>query len=502
MNRTFSLVSIIILSLVFNISAASSETKNLRYVKKGVDENNIKIVSFNYEFKNGTCEIKLTCEAPEDMGYSFFNPPEGDKIMFFKPEGLKKGVNAINLEFPEKSYNDLTEKILTFSFRFKAADKEAYLVTNFGDHKLPFDDGTNEITSLPVYDEKSDKLWQVDLRGADVSKINVADRFNDLIHADFDTDTRWPSKLPEKFDPAKIMQLGKMPGLNLVRLHEKGITAKGVSIAVIDQKLLRDHDEYAGRIKHYEEIKCSQSEPQMHSAAVVSLAAGKTVGAAPQADIYYIATTFGTSEGDKNFDMNFTPLAEAINKILDINLKLPKPEKIRVISVSVGWMKNSKGYEDVMKAAERAKKDGVFLISTSLDEVYGFEIYGLGRTPLSDPDDVNSYMPGIFWSSDFYKYPERFSKPMLLVPMDSRTYAGHSHKSQYSFNSEGGLSWAVPYAAGVYALMCQVKPDLTPEIFWKAALDTGSEITLKKDGKEIKFGKILNPVKLKDALAR
>ena len=478
MKKVYSILLIIILLLNFNICRANSETINLNYMKTGIDENNIKIKSLDYKLTGETYEINLICEVPEDMGYSFFNPPFADVIKIFDLNGLKKGVNTINLKFSKKACESLSDKHLIFDFIWNSGGKEAFFSTIIADN--------NELA---------------DLRGMDISKRNVANRFDDLIHSDFDTETKWPSKLPQKFNPARIMELGKIPGLNIRQLHEKGITGKGISIAVIDQKLLREHDEYANRIKHYEEIKCPPGEPQMHSAAVLSLAAGKTVGTAPQADIYYIATTFVASDGDKKFDMNFTPLADAINKILDINLKLSKLEKIRAISISVGWMKNSKGYQEVTKAVERAKKDGVFIISTCLDEIYGFEIHGLGRTPLSDPDDVNSYMPAIFWSSDFYKYPERFSRPMLLVPMDARTYAGCQHKSQYSFNNEGGLSWAIPYVAGVYVLMCQVKPDLTPEIFWKAALETGSEINLKKDGKDIKFGRILNPVKLKDALA-
>lgn len=52
-----------------------------------------------------------------------------------------------------------------------------------------------------------------------------------------------------------------------------------------------------------------------------------------------------------------------------------------------------------------------------------------------------------------------------------------------------------PYLAGIYALACQVNPDITPEIFWAAALKTGELRTVHKG--ETKFqGKNINPVKL------
>ena len=52
-----------------------------------------------------------------------------------------------------------------------------------------------------------------------------------------------------------------------------------------------------------------------------------------------------------------------------------------------------------------------------------------------------------------------------------------------------------PYLAGIYALACQVKQDITPEIFWAAALKTGEERTVQKGEKKLR-GKIINPVKL------
>ena len=56
------------------------------------------------------------------------------------------------------------------------------------------------------------------------------------------------------------------------------------------------------------------------------------------------------------------------------------------------------------------------------------------------------------------------------------------------------------YLAGLYALACQVKPTVTPEEFWSVGLETGKTITIDKDGKTYKFGKIVDPVALVNAL--
>jgi hypothetical protein len=89
----------------------------------------------------------------------------------------------------------------------------------------------------------------------------------------------------------------KNPGLGVRRLHEKGITGRGVRVAILDQPLLVDHQEYVERVRLYEEIDLQgRTEPAMHGAAVASIAVGKTVGVAPEAELYYIAKY--------NFDRN------------------------------------------------------------------------------------------------------------------------------------------------------------------------------------------------------
>jgi subtilisin family serine protease len=49
------------------------------------------------------------------------------------------------------------------------------------------------------------------------------------------------------FDPTRVTESGKDRGLEMRALHARGITGKGVGIAVIDQPLLVNHVEYADR---------------------------------------------------------------------------------------------------------------------------------------------------------------------------------------------------------------------------------------------------------------
>ena len=353
----------------------------------------------------------------------------------------------------------------------------------------------SKLTSIPKFDVNSTDPWQVDLRSRDLTEINMSTSLADLIYADFDSKTQWPGsdKIPVDFDTQKIMETGKDPGLGMRALHEQGITGKGVGIAIIDQTLLVDHVEYKDRIRVYEEaedITGGWVEVQMHGPAVASIAVGKTVGVAPEADLYYIATgDCGGASGIQ--DLDFSCRAKAIQRIVEINKSLPADHKIRVLSMSIGWVPDSKGYDEITAAVNEAKSAGIFVISSSLSETYGLNFHGLGRSSLSDPNAFQSYEPGLWWQQQFYE--QGLAKDTLLVPMDSRTTASPTGTEDYVFYREGGWSWSIPYLASTYALAVQVKPDITPNEFWETALKTGKTIQLQHAGQDYKLGVILDP---------
>jgi hypothetical protein len=363
--------------------------------------------------------------------------------------------------------------------------------------------GRGRLQSVPAYNPTNARTaFQVDLRGFDLSLLNIGDRLADLRHADFDSKTRWPAKLPKGFDPARLMELGKDPGLQVRELHARGVTGRGVSIAIIDQNLLVDHVEYRDRLRLYEEIHTWNGAAEMHGSAVASVAVGKTIGVAPESDLYYLAATSGTAAGNK-WDFDLTWQAKSIDRLLEINAGLPKENRIRVISMSIGWEPPTKGYHEIMAAVERAKKAGVFVISTALEQTHSLELQGLGREPSANPNSFASYRPGSFWAPEFWGGTYRIVPGRcLLVPMDARCLASPTGPDDYFFNSDGGLSWSVPWIAGLYALACQVKPDITPEQFWAAALGTGQTIHIHNDRTKVELGTIANPVALIESLQR
>lgn len=365
----------------------------------------------------------------------------------------------------------------------------------------PVDFGRGKLSELSVYSPESTSPFQVDLRGTDLSQVNVADRLSDLLHADFDSRTVWPPTLPDGFVPSKILDLGKLPGLRMRELHRRGITGKGIGLAIIDQTLLVDHQEYRDRLKTYEELHSPRGAPaQMHGPAVASIAVGQSVGVAPEADLYYLAEMHGELVQGK-LEWDFTWLAHAIDRLVEINGTLPKEHRIRVISISVGWSPGQKGCDATDTAVAQATQAGIFVISTALERTHQLAFHGLGRDPLQDPDQTESYGLGSWWARSFLNGSRRFNPgERLLVPMDARTTASPTGPEDYVYYANGGWSWSVPYLAGLYALACQVDPDVTPELFWATALGTGRVITLAPEGQRLELGTIVDPIALIEAL--
>ena len=337
-----------------------------------------------------------------------------------------------------------------------------------------------------------------DLRSYDLSALDLASSNDALSEASFDTDTVWPQALPEGFSPDDILALGKNPGLGVRALHEQGITGENVGIAIIDQNLLLDHDEYKENIMLYEVVDCVINRTQMHGAAVTSLAAGNTTGVAPDARVYYIASTFSLDDR--------TNMVNAMRRVLEINAALPEGEKIRVVSISAGVDPHMKGYDEFMEVVEAAKRENIFVVTPSLFSNYACTLMGLGRAQTADPDDFASYTAGRFWRDSlsdeaFLSYlSSSGTQSILLVPMDARAYAAHTDASAYAYDSTGGMSWACPWLAGLYALCAQVNPSVTPDAFLELAIETGHPFTAAHENEPLSFGRIANPAALVDSL--
>lgn len=340
--------------------------------------------------------------------------------------------------------------------------------------------------------------YDVNLRESDLSGLDLRNELNLLEKATFDSHTIWPTTLPKEFNPNKIIEIGKNPGLNVRDLHKQGITGKGVSVGIIDFPLLINHVEYDGRIKFYDEVNINFSSAHFHGTAVTSILGGKTVGVAPEVNFYYIGC-YPLNGSRENPVVDFKYVAEALDRLVEVNKTLAASDKIRVISLQIGWDLDSLGADSLNESVRRATDDGIFVISTSMDFYNKYPFNGLNREVYSNPDDLSSYLPGLFYNKEFFRNMD-FFKGSVYFPMDSRAVATATGNMDYLFTREGGFSWVVPYIAGLYALSCQVNPEVTPDLFWEKAYETGDILELKMDTEMYTIDRMVNPVKLIESL--
>jgi hypothetical protein len=349
------------------------------------------------------------------------------------------------------------------------------------------DRGTLE--ALPRFDPYRGSGFQVDLRGRDLTGLDLRERRGDLQHSIFNSWTKWPTQLPADFDPTRVLARNQTPGLGLRALHRQGITGKGVGVAIVDQELLVSHVEYADRLKLYEEIHGLAQQAEMHGPVVASIAVGRTLGVAPEADLYYIAhapipdtvdeSAFETGE----IANDYTSTAQGIRRLLEINRKLPPEHRIRAIAISLGFMKDWAGYQEVTEAIAAARKERVFVTCVNMEEFYGVYVGGLSHDMLKDPDAVeNCELPAIPFGPGYLEQRANQEWPQLMVPQSARTFADAAGDDRYFYMGDGGASWRPPFLAGLYALACQVKPEITPEEFLAKAVETGETRTITVKG--------------------
>ena len=345
--------------------------------------------------------------------------------------------------------------------------------------------------SASVWDGENADIWGYDVRSCDVSAEDFSG-IEDWNVISFNSDTVWPAadKMPEDMDPEAILERSKDPGLGIRALHEQGITGEGVGIAIIDQGLYTGHEQYAENLMVYECLHASDGQDaQMHGSAVASIAVGKDVGVAPGAKLYYIACDFGHWT-DYGYEYDLSILADGIYRVLEINRSLPQEDNIRVISVSIGYSPDTPGYQELADAVQAAAEEGILVLTASSNRFYpGFNFCGMSREGLADPNDPQAYRPAA-WLADI--------RPAvtddILVPMGGRAYAGCTGETDYEWMYSGGMSWAVPWLSGFYALCCQAAPDCAVEQFFRVVQDTASVNLIHENAYgKCNYGKIIDP---------
>ena len=320
--------------------------------------------------------------------------------------------------------------------------------------------------ALPSVNPYDDVRGPFGFMGGDLSFYDFTDSGNKIRTLWFNEKTIFPSsdKMPsdEKLQPEYIMKAGKNPGLGVRSIHEQGITGKGVNVAIIDQAMPVNHPEYDGKIIEYADL--SGFSFSMHGPGVTSLLVGENIGTAPGAKVYYYsAEKYIDGKGDAE------AYAQALDMIVEKNNTLADGEKIRVVSISAApvpsnniWV-NGEMYIESVRCAQEA---GILVLDCSNE----FGIIGACGYDFDNPEDVTLCKPG-FIASQSQGWND---KTDILAPIWYRTVAEIYSEDDfsYAYEAQGGLSWGIPYAAGILALGWEIRPELTPDEIVQILSDT------------------------------
>jgi hypothetical protein len=294
-----------------------------------------------------------------------------------------------------------------------------------------------------------------DVRSKDLSSLDLRTSGDLLSTLAYNQATKWPAAemLPKDVTPARILEEGKTPGLGVPALHARGITGKGVSVAIIDQPIKRDHPEYTEALARYENL-CDprpETETSMHGPAVASLLVGRSCGTAPGARLYHVAIPM--------WERDAKHYADALRLVMQWNGELAAGEKIRVVSISAAPIQSSEklaNEEEWNKALGEAQAAGLLVLDCTERDGFIAPCY----QSFADRESPAACTPGFpsdRWFGD--------GDGLLLAPVSRRTTAEarRDEPDGYIYWGRGGLSWGIPYVAGVAALGWQVNPNLTAE---------------------------------------
>lgn len=292
-----------------------------------------------------------------------------------------------------------------------------------------------------------------------------------LVKIPFDHNTKWPeeNKLPMGFSPDKILEKCKDPGLGVRQLHKNDITGKGISVAVFDKPMIPNHKEFEDRINYIRIAPEDEKKFEFHFHGIqcASILAGKTVGVAPDVELYYYACP------DNKIDHSYY-YSLAIDKVIEKNKTLPSQKKIRIISIS--------DYFDVKyKAAlDKAENEGIVVIYSGL--LYDHNFLWGGASSLKDKNTPINYE-----YADWCLENNKVNEDSLLIPGSYRTTASNTEKNSYIYSVEGGCSFAIPYVAGLVALAFQENKDLTVDEIFNLLHETKSRLSDKNVVNPTKF---------------
>ncbi len=292
--------------------------------------------------------------------------------------------------------------------------------------------------------------------------------------------------------------------LGLKELWDRGLTGKGVGIAVIDTGAA-PHPDYKDRITSFVDFVNDRKEPyddRGHGSHVCGIAAGngsaskgKYCGAAPEASL--VALKVFDHEGNTNSSLIIKAIQYAVSNKERLG--------IRVINISIGAPAKMSALDDpVVQAVEAATRAGLLVVCASGNrgpwpetiDTPGIAPSALTVGATNDMNTVDLKDDKVSMFSGSGPTPkDKIMKPDLVAPGENIVSCGLNG----DYVEKSGTSMASPLVSGIAALLYQGHPEVQPKQM-KANLK-GTSQKIRSYIEEVQGKGVIQPIKAEAALS-
>lgn len=233
-------------------------------------------------------------------------------------------------------------------------------------------------------------------------------------------------------------------------LHNQGIDGRGVNIAVIDFAFEIIPDELKECIVFHQNCKYDY-EVHFHGTTVATQIAGKNLGVAPKANIFF----YGTRQTKDNI------MIDDYDALCDIYEKNKKGANIKIINISASKQRENEKYNEIIN---KLLEQGCNVID-SLDFAEYFT--SINRNPNTGKLYYSDWQEATMEDG---KYNEK-----IAIITGGKMTPLVTTEHDYLYCGQATYSWAIPKLTGFFALALQIQPDLTYDEFIELAISTKIE---------------------------
>ncbi len=277
--------------------------------------------------------------------------------------------------------------------------------------------------------------------------------------------------------------------LGINRLHQSGITGKGVGVAILDSGIC-DHPDFRGRIVGFKDFVNERNgiyDDEGHGSHVAGIIAGDGKmsgglfrGVAPEADIISLKVLDNKGIGKEN------NVIEGIRWIIDNGRRL----NIRVVNISFGTFgKRGEENKRLVETVELLWDLGYVVVAAAGNNGPGYNTISTPGdskkiiTVGASDDNIRMMINGKMTANYSGRGPtsECVQKPDVVAPANAIYSCCNLWRKNYAYIAKSGTSMSTPITTGLICLLLSQYKKLTNVQCKKILKNTATDLNMDKN---------------------